>query len=62
MAFHEDDSRIRCGYAPQNMAVIRHFALNLLAQESSATVGKKAKRLKAGWDNAYLAKVLAAAG
>lgn len=61
VAFHEDDSRIRCGYAPQNMAVIRHIALNLLAQESSAKVGKKAKRLKAGWDNAYLSKVLNAA-
>ncbi|PZU98526.1 MAG: ISAs1 family transposase [Leptolyngbya sp.] len=62
VAFHEDDSRIRSGYAPQNMAVIRHIALNLLSQESSAKVGKKAKRLKAGWDNTYLTKVLAAAG
>jgi predicted transposase YbfD/YdcC len=62
VAFHEDDSRIRSGYAPQNMAVIRHIALNLLSQESSAKVGKKAKRLKAGWDNTYLIKVLAAAG
>jgi predicted transposase YbfD/YdcC len=62
VAFHEDDSRIRSGYAPQNMAVIRHIALNLLSRESSAKVGKKAKRLKAGWDNTYLTKVLAAAG
>jgi predicted transposase YbfD/YdcC len=62
VAFHEDDSRIRSGYAPQNMAVIRHMALNLLSQESSAKVGKKAKRLKAGWDNTYLTKVLAGAG
>ncbi|MEA5453084.1 ISAs1 family transposase [Leptolyngbya sp. CCNP1308] len=62
VAFHEDDSRIRSGYAPQNMAVIRHLALNLLSQESSAKVGKKAKRLKAGWDNTYLTKVLASVG
>ncbi len=62
VAFHEDDSRIRSGYAPQNMAVIRHMALNLLSRESSAKVGKKAKRLKAGWDNTYLTKVLASAG
>ncbi len=62
VAFHEDDSRIRAGYAPQNMAVIRHMALNLLSRESSAKVGKKAKRLKAGWDNTYLTKVLASAG
>ena len=58
VAFHEDDCRIRTGYAPQNMVVLRHLALNLLTQESSTKVGKKAKRLKAGWDNDYLLKVL----
>ncbi|MEY4520407.1 MAG: hypothetical protein RLZZ499_3007 [Cyanobacteriota bacterium] len=58
VAFNEDNSRIRSGHAPENMALIRHIALNLLSQETSAQVGKKAKRLKAGWDNAYLAKVL----
>ncbi|MEM8721444.1 MAG: ISAs1 family transposase [Cyanobacteria bacterium P01_G01_bin.39] len=60
VAFREDDSRIRSGYAPENMTLIRHIALNLLGRENSVKVGKKAKRLKAGWDNDYLAKVLAA--
>ena len=60
VAFREDDSRIRSGHAPENMTLIRHIALNLLGKESSLKVGKKAKRLKAGWDNDYLAKVLAA--
>jgi predicted transposase YbfD/YdcC len=60
VAFNEDNSRIRSGYAPENMTLIRHIALNLLAQETSLQVGKKAKRLKAGWDDAYLSKVLAA--
>lgn len=59
VAFNEDDSRIRSGYAPENMALIRHIALNLLGQETSVKAGKKAKRKKAGWDNAYLTKVLA---
>ena len=58
VAFKEDDSRIRLGHAPENMALIRHIALNLISQETSTKVGKKAKRLKAGWDNSYLAKVL----
>lgn len=59
VAFHEDQSRIRSGHAPENMALMRKIALNLLSQESSVKVGKKAKRLKAGWDNDYLRKVLA---
>ncbi|NLJ29082.1 MAG: ISAs1 family transposase, partial [Deltaproteobacteria bacterium] len=36
----------------------RHIALNLLREEKTAKVGVKNKRLKAGWDNRYLAKVL----
>jgi predicted transposase YbfD/YdcC len=58
VAFHEDDSRIRTDHAPENMTLIRKIALNLLTKETSTKVGKKAKRLKAGWDNNYLAKVL----
>jgi predicted transposase YbfD/YdcC len=58
IAFREDDSRIRNQYAPQNMAVLRHLALNLLKQDRSVKVGIAAKRKMAGWDNDYLLKVL----
>lgn len=58
VAFDEDQSRIRSGHAPENMTLIRKIALNLLTREASVKVGKKAKRLKAGWDNDYLLKVL----
>lgn len=44
--------------APENLAVVRHIALNLLTQEKSLKVGVKAKRKRAGWDNDYLMKVL----
>lgn len=60
VAFREDDSRVRIGHAPENLAVVRHIALSLLQQEKSAKVGIQTKRLKAGWDTTYLAKVLAA--
>lgn len=58
IAFREDESRIRKDHAPQNMAVLRHLALNLLKQETSVKVGIAAKRKMAGWDNDYLLKVV----
>lgn len=59
VAFREDDCRIRKDNAPQNFAVLRHIALNLLNQEKTLKTGIKNKRLKGGWDNEYLDKVLA---
>ncbi len=56
--FNEDDSRIRKDNAPENLAIIRHIALNLLNQEKTVKNGIKNKRKRSGWDNNYLLKVL----
>lgn len=58
VAFTEDDCRIRKDNAPENLAIIRHIALNLLNQEKHLKKGVKRKRNLAGWDNEYLMEIL----
>ena len=58
VTFREDESRIRKGHGPENFAILRHIALNLLREETSFKGSIKTKRLKCGWNDAYLAKVL----
>jgi len=58
VGFNEDACQVRKDYAPQNLAVIRQIALNLLKQEKSAKTSIKTRRLMAGWDHTYLAKLL----
>jgi predicted transposase YbfD/YdcC len=58
VTFREDDSRVRKGNGPQNMAVLRRLALNMLKQETSINRSIQGKRLLAGWDNDFLLKIL----
>ena len=60
VAFGEDNSRIRKGEGAQNFSFLRRLALTLLKRETTAKMGLKAKRHKAGWDNNYLLRVLEA--
>ena len=50
---------MRLGHAAYHVALLRHAALNLLRHDSSLRCSVKAKRMPAGWDTAYLLKVVA---
>jgi len=58
VAFHEDDSRVRVGNAPENLALVRKITHNLLQQEKTFKRGVKTKRFLAALDEDYLLKIL----
>ena len=57
VVFHEDLNRLRSGHGPQNMATVRHIALNLL-RAANDTHSLKVRRKSAGWDTDYLEAIL----
>lgn len=58
VALKEEDCRIRKDNAPQNFAVLRHIAVNLLGKEKRVKVGVKNKQILAAMDNQYLARLI----
>ena len=55
--FAEDANRARMDNAPENLAILRRLALNILrAHPDKASIRRKIKR--AGWDDAFLTAVL----
>jgi predicted transposase YbfD/YdcC len=61
VALREDDCRIRKDNAPENFAVLRQIAVNLLGKEKRVKRGIKNKQFLAAMDNNYLLRVLALA-
>jgi predicted transposase YbfD/YdcC len=59
VAMNEDRSRVRKDQSPENLAVLRHIALNLLKQEKTAKGGIRAKQFQAALKEDYLLKILA---
>jgi hypothetical protein len=54
----EDQDRTRLGHGPENLAVLRHLAINVIQKEGSkGSLRGKSKR--AGWNEAYLTQLLA---
>jgi predicted transposase YbfD/YdcC len=58
VTFREDQCRVRRDHAPQNLALLRQIAHNLLKNETGLKTGIQGKRLQAGWREDYLLKVL----
>ena len=58
IAFCEDDARHRARNTAQNLATLRHFALNIVRQDSERKVGEANSRRRAGFDRSYLIKLL----
>src|SRR6202795_4363959 len=57
VTFNEDQSRLRAGHGAKNMAVVRHFALNLVRQVADKRSIKR-RRKRAAWDPTYLLEIL----
>lgn len=51
VTFREDESRIRKDSAPENFAIIRHIALNLIRSDCSIQASVKRKRMMAALDD-----------
>jgi len=58
IALCEDESRICKGFGPENFAVIRHIALNLLKKNKKFKGSMKSKRLHAAMNKQYLQDVV----
>jgi predicted transposase YbfD/YdcC len=57
--FKEDQSRARSGYASENLATLRRWALNLIkADDQKKKRSLKGRMKAAGWDNRYLLHLL----
>ena len=58
VSFGEDQSRVRAGYAAENLNILRHLTLNLLKRDTTKKRGIKSKQKCAGWDHTYLLSLL----
>jgi predicted transposase YbfD/YdcC len=61
VVFNDDQSRLRKGHGAHNMAVIRHFAINLVRALSDKRSIKRRRKV-AGWNLNYLASIIGELG
>jgi predicted transposase YbfD/YdcC len=58
VVMNEDQDRTRLGNGPQNIAILRHMAMNVV-QKNGSKDSLRGKLQRAAWDNAYLSRLLA---
>ena len=58
VVMNEDQDRTRLGHGPENLAVLRHMAINAMQKEGSKG-SLRGKFKRAGWNDAYLTRLLA---
>src|SRR3954462_9145173 len=59
VTFREDASRVRERNAARNLALLRKVALNLARADGSLKASLRGKRKYAGWDDAFMATLIA---
>jgi predicted transposase YbfD/YdcC len=57
--FREDYARNRKWHSAENMAILRHMAVNLVKKERSSKTSFRGKLLKASWNDDYILQLLA---
>ncbi|HTW68469.1 MAG TPA: ISAs1 family transposase, partial [Acetobacteraceae bacterium] len=58
VVMNEDQDRTRLDNGPHNLAVLRHMALNVMQKDTSKGF-LRGKIMRAGWDDRFLARLLA---
>jgi len=58
VTMNEDRSRIRKDHAPENLALLRRLALNLIKKTKRPKASVRGSIKKAGWDNSFLETIL----
>jgi predicted transposase YbfD/YdcC len=57
VVFSEDANRVRKGNAPENLAILRKLALNIIRAHPEK-ISMRRKIIRAGWNNAFLLSLL----
>lgn len=58
VTFAEDVSRVRKDHSPLNLSMLRRLALSIMRKDTSVKDSLRGKRLRAGWDDEVLLKIL----